>query len=191
MIKAVLFDYFGVLYPDTFWSLANLYVPERDEELQQQMHDLIRRADSGLIDQKEFWEEAAELFHISRDELAKKLEAFDGVDQGLLSIIKALRGKGMMTGIISNVGNDVVRYALGDDVDLFDCLILSADSGVMKPDPRAYEMALAQLQLEAEECLFVDDIDRNVIGAEEVGMQAIHYTGLKDFQEQLAKIVKI
>ncbi len=189
MIKAVLFDYFGVLYPDTFWALANTYLPERSEETQQQLHDLIKQADTGVIDQKEFWGSAAELFAIPLEKLEQDIEQFGGVDKGLIAIVKRLRDRGMKTGIISNVGHDVVRHALGEDATLFDTYILSADTGYIKPDPQVYHLALDELELEPEECVFIDDIPRNVRGAEAVGMKAIHYHSFPQFKSELNQLL--
>jgi putative hydrolase of the HAD superfamily len=46
---------------------------------------------------------------------------------------------------------------------------------VLKPDPQAYLSCLAELNLGAEQCVFVDDQIRNIEGAIKVGMQTVHF----------------
>ncbi len=189
MIKAVLFDYFGVLYPDTFWSLANRYLPDRDDEVQQNLHDLIKQADTGLIDQNKFWSSAADLFGVAKATLDDEIESFGGVDRALLAVVKKLKVQKLKTGIISNVGQDVVRKELGADGSIFDVYVLSADTGYIKPDPQVYKIALKELGLAADECVFIDDIPRNVRGAEAVGMKAIHYLNFPQFKKELNQLL--
>lgn len=189
MIKAVLFDFFGVLYPDTFWGLANKYLQERDDSIQQKLHELVRKADMNIIDQNGFWLEAAELFGVSIEQLEKDRDAFGGVDTVLLARIRDLRASGMKIGIISNVGTGMVRGELGADSELFDVFVLSGDTGFVKPDPQVYELAVERLNLEADECLFFDDIPRNVRGAEAVGMKAALYSGIHDYEKAIRELV--
>lgn len=48
-------------------------------------------------------------------------------------------------------------------------------TGILKPDPRAYNTVIEALGLEPEACVFVDDQLRNVRGAEAVGMRTVHF----------------
>jgi putative hydrolase of the HAD superfamily len=58
---------------------------------------------------------------------------------------------------------------------LFGAIVDATHTGVLKPDPRAYEMALDALGLPAAACVFVDDQKRNVDGAAAVGLRAVHF----------------
>jgi putative hydrolase of the HAD superfamily len=64
-----------------------------------------------------------------------------------------------------------------DDTPLggkFDATVFSCDVGVSKPEPRIYEIACEQLEVEAGECLFVGDgANDELPGAERAGMDAI------------------
>jgi putative hydrolase of the HAD superfamily len=58
---------------------------------------------------------------------------------------------------------------------LFEVIVFSAEVGVCKPDPKIFQRALEQLGVDASESLFIDDRERNVTGAQALGMHAVHY----------------
>jgi len=92
------------------------------------------------------------------------------------------------TGIISNALSDT-RRVLVDTwriVDAFDVIILSAEVGVMKPEPRIYHLALQSLSVEPQEAVFIDDFERNVQGAQNVGLHAIHFRTPQQALEELS-----
>ena len=64
------------------------------------------------------------------------------------------------------------RFKFNTWVDL---AIYSAEVKLLKPDPRIYQLALAQLKLPAEACVFVDDKLVNVQAAQALGMQGVWY----------------
>lgn len=61
--------------------------------------------------------------------------------------------------------------------DAFDPLVISAEVGLLKPDPGIYQLALQALGLPAGRVLFVDDFAENVEGARAAGLQALQFTG--------------
>lgn len=58
-------------------------------------------------------------------------------------------------------------------LDLFDVVVDATYTGILKPDPRAYQDCQAQLGLRAQDCVFVDDQPRNIAGAERVGWRTV------------------
>lgn len=58
--------------------------------------------------------------------------------------------------------------------DLFERNHYSHEMGKRKPDPAIYLQVLEENQLKAEESLFVDDAEENVVAAESVGMRGLH-----------------
>lgn len=55
-----------------------------------------------------------------------------------------------------------------------DCVIDATHTHILKPDPRAYELALRALDLAAHQVVFIDDQWRNVRGGENVGIHSLH-----------------
>lgn len=60
-------------------------------------------------------------------------------------------------------------------LDLFDVIVDATYTGVLKPDPRAYQDCLAQLGVRAQQAVFVDDQARNIEGALRCGLQVVHF----------------
>ncbi len=57
----------------------------------------------------------------------------------------------------------------------FDVIVDATHTGILKPDPRAYEECLVRLGVEAANAVFVDDQLRNVEGAQRYGMAVVHF----------------
>ena len=60
-------------------------------------------------------------------------------------------------------------------LQLFDVIVDATHTGILKPDPRAYEDCLAQLGVAPADAVFVDDQWRNVEGARRCGMETVHF----------------
>lgn len=67
----------------------------------------------------------------------------------------------------------------------FQGVVMSADVGFLKPDPRIYHTLLTRYGLAPSETIFLDDILANVEGARQVGMHAIHFTTADACQKEL------
>lgn len=57
----------------------------------------------------------------------------------------------------------------------FSVIVISAEEGLSKPDPRIYQRTCERLGRRPAECLFVDDRQSNVMGAEAAGLGAIRF----------------
>jgi putative hydrolase of the HAD superfamily len=80
------------------------------------------------------------------------------------------------------------RLPLLDD---FDVIVDATYTGILKPDPRAYESVTQALGVPAPSCVFVDDQARNVAGARRAGMVAVELdvrTPQRAFDEAVAAL---
>ncbi|KZN39723.1 hypothetical protein N474_15065 [Pseudoalteromonas luteoviolacea CPMOR-2] len=68
---------------------------------------------------------------------------------------------------------------------LFEGTIVSADLGVLKPQPAIYDALLTQFSLTASETVFIDDMAPNVAGAKAMGIEAIQFTDAKQCESAL------
>jgi HAD superfamily hydrolase (TIGR01549 family) len=81
---------------------------------------------------------------------------------------------GLRVGLLSNFSTDLRAMVMQQDLlRRFDALAISAELGVMKPDAAAYRAVLAMLDMEAQTCVFIDDVPANVAAAQAIGMYGI------------------
>lgn len=64
---------------------------------------------------------------------------------------------------------------------------VSCDTGVRKPDPRAYLGAAARLGVEPGECILIDDREKNCAVARSLGMEALRFTSAPELAKELAQ----
>lgn len=69
--------------------------------------------------------------------------------------------------------------------EIFETVVDSAFVGCRKPEARIYEITLERLGLEAEQCVFVDDLLPNIEGARELGFHAVHF---EETEQAIAEI---
>lgn len=58
---------------------------------------------------------------------------------------------------------------------LFDVVVDATHTHILKPDPRAYAQCVAELGVNAGDCVFVDDQLRNIEGGRRAGLQVVHF----------------
>jgi epoxide hydrolase-like predicted phosphatase len=138
-----------------------------------------RQAELGLITAQDHWKKVCEHYGLPEGDLEGFQEEFwggDRVDVSLVDSIRSLRNH-YRTGLLSNAWSDA-RHLAGEFfhfLDAFDVCIFSAEVGVSKPAPEIYLLALKQLDVLAQQAIFIDDMPDNVKGAKEVGIQAIQF----------------
>jgi HAD superfamily hydrolase (TIGR01509 family) len=108
------------------------------------------------------------------------------VAPGARAALRDVRELGCRVGIVSNV---VFETAAGarrvlDRLHLStlcDAIVLSADDGVAKPDPRPFLRCLRQLGVAPSAAWYVGDMPTDVTGARAAGLRPIHFVGLRRF----------
>lgn len=93
-----------------------------------------------------------------------------------IELVRALRPPYRLA-IVSNADRTLrARLTNGLGIaDLFDDIVCSAELGVAKPAPEIYTIACGRLGVPPEACVFVDDNEPNVRGAEAAGLRALLY----------------
>jgi len=93
------------------------------------------------------------------------------------AIVADARQAKIVTGILSNELELLHGRAWMDEVSILsavDLLIDGSRTGILKPDPASYQMAVDQMRADPPEVVFIDDQPRNVDGARDVGLIALH-----------------
>ena len=75
--------------------------------------------------------------------------------------------------------------------DTFDAVVSSAAQGFAKPKAQIYQVVLHQLQVEPHEAVFVDDNDRNIEGAQQVGLHVIRFRSSEQTIQALSEFISL
>jgi putative hydrolase of the HAD superfamily len=99
----------------------------------------------------------------------------------------ALKQRGLLTAILSNMGDNVLdnMKRTFDWLPRFDVLVWSYQLHMAKPDPAIYHYVLNELGTQPEETLFIDDRLVNVEAAQALGMPAIEFTTVERLRADL------
>ena len=73
-------------------------------------------------------------------------------------------------------------------LDYVDGGILSYRDKMVKPEPGIYRLLLERYDLKPEECVFLDDTEKNLEAAEAFGIYTIHFKNKEQAEEELKKI---
>jgi hypothetical protein len=87
-VDAIIFDCFGVLYPDTYWTLARKYLGANLSGSESTLRDLVIRVDLGYITRDDLWGEFGDLVGVSKEQVYSDLNNIGGLDYGLLGFIE-------------------------------------------------------------------------------------------------------
>lgn len=187
-IKAIIFDCFGVLIGDVLRVKANEVSLTRPEAAEQ-MYAAMRSGDKGIISRQQVLELFGDALGISADEVASMSMEGEVRNEALLQQIPALR-RDYKIGLLSNVESEAwVQDRFGEPLSVyFDAVTVSGEVGIVKPEPEIYRIAAERLGVTPEECVFIDDIERNIDGARAVGMQGIVYRTPEQTMRELAEL---
>jgi putative hydrolase of the HAD superfamily len=103
--------------------------------------------------------------------LLARMFAGSAMDEDMLALFRALHARGVPTGLLSNSWGGSYPHELFGD--MFDAVVISAEIGMRKPEPRIFLHAAQLLGLEPAECIFVDDIQANIDAAEQIGFTGV------------------
>jgi putative hydrolase of the HAD superfamily len=114
----------------------------------------------------------------------------------MIELMRELKGKGYRMALLTNNVREWEpswRSMMPVD-EVFELVVDSAFVGCRKPEPKIYELTLERLGLPAERCLFVDDVAVNCEGAQEQGIEAVHFRendqAIAEIRERLSAAVR-
>jgi putative hydrolase of the HAD superfamily len=184
MIKAIIFDCFGVLTTEGWHMFRDKHFGG-DEAALAKLAELNYAADDGELPFDQFIKQVAAMAGVTPGEVGDSIRKVT-LDTRLMDYINDQLKPHYKIGMLSNVPQDWLDELFStDQLALFDAVGLSYEMGFTKPDPRAYMTIAKRLKVESSECLFIDDSQTNTRGAEAVGMTAVKYESLSRLQQSL------
>lgn len=186
MIRAVIFDCFGVVLSDSLQVLID-ELATKNIAAAQEAKELVRAVNKGILEPSQTRPMIADLLGLSLAEYTKVLRSGEVKNLQLMHYIRSLRPE-FKTGMLSNVGIGSLqkRFDAGELDAHFDTVVASGEIGFAKPEREAYLIVAERLGVLPEECVFTDDRESFCDGATSVGMQSILYTEFAQFTKELA-----
>ena len=189
MIKAVIFDMYETLItlyesPLYFGTQMALDAGIEEDKFQKLWSAAEEDRTIGKITLEEILEKIlkendcyseSKIEYIVRKRIKCKEEAFEHLHAEILPMLRSLKEKGILIGLISNCFSEeslVIRKSIL--YSFFDAVCLSFDEGMQKPDQAIFYRCLEKLNVQADECLYVGDGGScELEAAQMIGMKAV------------------
>jgi 2-haloacid dehalogenase len=78
-----------------------------------------------------------------------------------------------------------VALARYEFLQWFDGIVVSGEEKMRKPTPEFYHILLDRYNVKPEEAFFIDDNYRNILAAEKIGINCIHFTSAEQLDQEL------
>lgn len=190
-IKALLFDFGGVISKTLFethelsekalglrpgtLNWRGPFEPASDALWQSMLADQISEREYWLTRSKEVGKLLGEDWHDMQTlvQRARGAEPDQIIRPEVIKLVLEARARGLRLAILSNELDMFYGKELRQRLGLlseFELIVDATYTGILKPDPRAYQACLDGLELKAKECLMIDDQVRNTRGAEALGI---------------------
>lgn len=109
------------------------------------------------------------------------------VDLQMVQAVQVLIDRGVLTALVSNSWGPSAGYPW-DRLPRFSEVVVSSEVGIRKPDSAIYELAAEKLGRAPAECVFVDDVEINLVPARTLGMGTILHERTQDTVSELRRI---
>lgn len=139
-------------------------------------------ADAGKITAADILTRCSERLPQKLHKVAERLilHWFEPIDpiQGMKEFIEKCKEQGKGIYLLSNAPDTAHLYVNKvPGIEYFDEIVISSDIKMEKPYAGIFNYVCDRYGLVPEECLFIDDVQKNVDGARAVGMQGYRFTG--------------
>jgi len=192
-IKNIIFDFGGVLID---WNPAYLYrkIFDTEEQVNFFLENICNSAWNIQQDAGRSLAEATKILQTQHPEYATEIaqyygrwdEMLGGIIEENVNLIETLKANYKVYGL-TNWSAETLPIAKSR-YDFFEDLhgiVVSGDEKLAKPDARIYQLLLNRYNILPEESLFIDDNTDNILAAQQLGFQTIHFTPDVDLRKVL------
>ena len=192
----VFFDWGGVVADDPGDQFLGILLKRHGatgEQISEIFETYMYRFMRGDMNEQEFYEALRTQYGFTIDDsISNEFMEWSGLvaNERILDLIEEVKAAGMKVALISNVieptYNSLERAGMYMH---FDQLIASCKVGYAKPDKEIYSLALERLGATAERSIFIDDKQRNLDPADEMGFTTILAENSEQIIEDLRSLV--
>ncbi len=196
MIENIVFDMGNVLYSFDYHNAHEGLAPYFDIDFDTFNREIVygktkEECDCGRITPRELYQWIVETYGL-RCEYSVFRTAWQSIFTPIPEMIELGIGLRKQYGVYLLSTTDEAHMdeqkANTELLQVTDRLGLSYELGAIKPDRVIYERFLEMFDLKGETCVFIDDIEENARGAEQVGMVWIHHRSTEETKAQLKEL---
>lgn len=197
-IKAIIFDYGNVLLDWNPKLVYQRYFPDDPEGMEKFLHEINFMEWNAHQDRGRSFAEGVKILSAQFPQYAELIRAYhehwpDSIGEavtGTIELLKQLKQAGYPLYGFSNWSAETFPLARAkyDFFDLFDDMVISGAVGFVKPEPEIYQIMLDKIGRSAQECLFIDDSLPNILQANKIGFQTIHFQSPTQLEEELKQL---
>lgn len=199
-IKTIFFDFGGVIIksPNIRWvkHWKKILGIDNHPELLEMIENphnspLVQEMCLGKIPEDTIMDLMTEKWRLNPiilEKIRTKMLSKRQLNKDVLQLMKSLQDQYQIA-ILSNAG-DKSRRLMVDTYQLdhyVDEIIISAEEGVIKPDPQIFAIAMARLGAEPGTSLLLDDTLENIVAARAYGMKAVHFMNTKQAIQEVCE----
>ena len=115
-------------------------------------------------------------------------------NEPMIELMREIRHRGHRMAMLTNNVREwehLWRSMLPVD-EIFELVVDSGFVGMRKPEPEIYELTLARMSgINAEDCLFVDDLVVNVEAARAIGMTAVRFESNEQAISEIRAVLRL
>jgi 2-haloacid dehalogenase len=184
-IKAIVFDFGGVLLDWNPHNLYRRYFPEDPEALEEFLREIDFYAWNAEQDRGRSFAEGVAVHSAKFPHHASLIKTYAenwedsiaGAIEGTVDILRRLKKKSYPLYGLSNWSPETFPLMLKEYsfFDKFDDIVFSGEIKLIKPEPEIYHFLLNRIEYSASECLFIDDSLPNIETARSLGFYGHHF----------------
>jgi 2-haloacid dehalogenase len=109
---------------------------------------------------------------------------------GTVDILERLHARGTPLYALTNFSGETFKptFKRFPFFQRFRGIVVSGDERMLKPEARIYELLCSRYGVAPEEAIFIDDVPKNVEGANAVGIHGIHFRSPMQLEQDLRSL---
>jgi putative hydrolase of the HAD superfamily len=127
---------------------------------------------------------------VDPERLVQRLFGAMRLEEGMFDAVVAVKASGRRTALLSNSWG-VSSYPRERLAEVMDVIVISGEVGMRKPDREIFDHTVAELELEAASCVFVDDHPGHLKAAQDVGLTTVLHRSPAQTIEELEKLFDV
>lgn len=195
-MKSIVFDLGAVLID---WNPRYFYrsVFTDEAEMEYFLKEICNSAWCLEMDGGKPFAQACEELAQKYPRYAQQIKMYDGgwqcmlgsAIEGTVQILRELQQKKYPVYALTNWSAEKFPFARAkfDFLKELDGIVVSGEEKCVKPQPQIFQILLSRYNLQAENCIFIDDNPANIKGAQALGFDTVLFTSPEDLRAELTR----